>query len=374
MRRLVLLAIVPLLAGCITHREIAGRAVSYNLAVEKAHNEMLLLNVVRSKERRPMYFTAIGEVNGSLRWQASTGGIGVSVGPGDGDDLSLSPSAAYTTNPTFDVGVLGSQEFVRGILSPVKLETLEFYWRQGWPPELLLHLAVERIEKRTGKDLDGSWENDPDDWPKFVDFQAKLRELLASLKFERTRTPVDVGPPLYRSDLADLSDLVEVANSSGLKLEPTSAYGYQLRRYVTGYEFKVDGETVRTSEQKLDLPEAGASYYLVTLRSPHAILYYLGEVMRAIKRGNVPTVYTRAGQAESAAPLFVARERSAECPAAIVQVRYGSDYLIPLEGQTADRCQPGRSMQVLSLVSQLIGLQTKKDELPTTQTVRLVGN
>ena len=53
------LLIVSGFSGCSSHRQLATQDVDFNLTVEKAQNEMLLLNVIRAKDRLPMYMTGI---------------------------------------------------------------------------------------------------------------------------------------------------------------------------------------------------------------------------------------------------------------------------------------------------------------------------
>ena len=53
-------------AACSFDEGIAERAVKYSKTVEEANNSLLLLNILRARDRRPMHFTAISQVRGSL--------------------------------------------------------------------------------------------------------------------------------------------------------------------------------------------------------------------------------------------------------------------------------------------------------------------
>ena len=53
------------LGGCATRSAMVGHAVDCNQAVEREQNRILLLNILRAKDQRPMYFTAISQLRGS---------------------------------------------------------------------------------------------------------------------------------------------------------------------------------------------------------------------------------------------------------------------------------------------------------------------
>ncbi|NQT01466.1 MAG: hypothetical protein HQ580_05560, partial [Planctomycetes bacterium] len=116
----------------------------------------------------------------------------------------------------------------------------------------------------------------------------------------------------------------------------------------------------------------------VYLRSPEAILYYLGEILRAenstedLNDPNIPKIdvsHDRSGA--SLARLFYAREATDNDIAPCVSVDYeGTKYVIPGD---PDGYGTDRSMHVLSLVSQLIGLQKKSEEVPSTGVVSVIG-
>ena len=48
----------------VIDKTIPLRAVEYNRSVEKAANSLLLLNILRARDGRPMYFTRIEQISG----------------------------------------------------------------------------------------------------------------------------------------------------------------------------------------------------------------------------------------------------------------------------------------------------------------------
>lgn len=70
-----LVLVAGMLAACapIPKGQISGGATDYNLAVEKAQNEMLLLNIIRASKRHPMYFTVLNDVKASMVYTVQAG-------------------------------------------------------------------------------------------------------------------------------------------------------------------------------------------------------------------------------------------------------------------------------------------------------------
>ena len=203
--RIILLVVIGgglilTLASCawITKDQVAATTTDYNLAVEKAQNEILLLNIIRASKRRPMYFTGFNLVRGSLVYSVQTGGIKIpfgQIGTGLNDSYSIAPSIGYSNSPTFDLGLLDSPEFMNGFMSPVSSDLLEYYIHQGWRKQILLNLLIEKIE------LPGEEPAPPD---------AKEIERLSQCKLVRRDASEIIGPQFGATAVADVKRLVDI--------------------------------------------------------------------------------------------------------------------------------------------------------------------
>ena len=112
------------LAACSYNERIADHAVDYNKTVEEMNNSLLLLNILRAKDRQPMHFTALTQVLGRLTLK-STGSLGLRIpfgGPSAGNIFPLTPEfeLSETSSPSFTVATLDKQDFMKGILSPIE--------------------------------------------------------------------------------------------------------------------------------------------------------------------------------------------------------------------------------------------------------------
>ena len=366
------------LAGCISGGALSSRAVDYNTAAETARNEMLLMNILRARDRRPMVFTGLSRITGSVRAETRVGAT-ATVSPQAPEVQAYSPSFGFTDSPTFDVAVLDSQEFTRGVMTPVGTEILEYFWDQGYNREVLLYLVVDRFELECDAGL-RMLENDPSE-PSFAAFRTLVDDLADSgrWEFDDYRTE-KIGPPVDAAEARRLPTLVQMA-SSPLRLKPLSDGTFQLEK--TSTKLRLAAPAARECGRRsgalrlydsrgaveaaaLKAPEEARGR--IVMRSPQSILHYLGELARPDR--DVAIRPRREAQPESERRLFTVRP-AGECSGAEVAVRYdGERWAIPRG--TGD-CDGGRSMQSLAITAQLLSLLQSARDLPATSTVRIVG-
>ncbi len=371
------------LSGCVTHGALSNRAVDYNTAAETARNEMLLMNILRARDRRPMVFTGLSRITGSVRAESRIGAA-ASTGSAAADIQAFSPSFGFTDSPTFDVAVLDSQEFTRGIMTPVGTEILEYFWDQGYNREVLLYLVVDRIELECGTPGSaplGLLENDPTE-PSFAEFRALVDDLADTgrWEFDDYRTE-KIGPPVDAAEARRLPTLVQMS-SSPLRLRPLADGTFQLEKTSAKLRLAIPGTSacggaprnaVRLYDSRGAVEAAarlapGEPRGRLIMRSPQSILHYLGELARPERE--IAIRARRDGQPASERRLFAVRPGSA-CSGSEVSVRYdGSRWAIP---RGTAECDGGRSMQSLAITAQLLSLLQSAKDLPATSTVRIVG-
>lgn len=239
------MGLVGLITGCaaIPRERIASRATDYNLIVEKSQNEMFLLNVIRASKRRPMHFTKSTKLTGQMSVTFETGSINLpfgEFGTNPSAVYSLAPRVSYTTNPTIEVAVLGEKEFMKGMLTPLSLATVQDYWQQGWSKELLLNLFVLRIKTEDGETLSGSMERPyvGDGKIEFEKFQQYLRDNLSYCDLVTKKAPKKIGPKLDICHASDLEQLIAL-NKAELELKGLNKDEgkYQLEGTETTYYF-----------------------------------------------------------------------------------------------------------------------------------------
>lgn len=144
-------ALAAVLGGCAATTPTSKVAVDYNRIFAKARNEVLLTNILRASEREPLQFSTMGSVTGGVR---NSGSIDLSIASlvGKGATI-LSPDILVNEgiNPTVSIVPLSNKDFTEGILRPVTVDEINYFINQGWDKELILELVVGGIVCPDGK-------------------------------------------------------------------------------------------------------------------------------------------------------------------------------------------------------------------------------
>jgi hypothetical protein len=415
------------------------QTIAYNEAVADSTNQFFLLNVLRARDRFPLYYTRTTGNNAS---QGASAGAAVEV-----DNWHALPSAALGASGgnTVSLANLDDQKFMRGVLTPVPLATLGFYLDQGWPKEVVMGMFISRIDvdrtlaasfaaKFSGRCaasaeapycdarrplaadgtpapsppqqltqcLDSSeavitFRNDPSDAAASVCFRAMLRVLIAlglsvstgdSFTVVVPRMPAASAHNLEALSTATTAKLVVQERPDGhyavCKVEEASAFTIPQDALEGGINMAAgffDAPNTATTSVVANAPltctatamakpaAAGTAPVLrFTTRSLDSMLYYLGEDVRA---GNSVTIWSGSGRMREL-PLFVVQQGGT---GTLVAIDYrGDSYGIPDECAGSPTCEQGhRSLQVLSLLNQIWGLQKEASEAPSVPVVSVIN-
>lgn len=376
-RLIVLGLLVSILTGCNFQNQIADDPVAYNQSTATARDKVILLNIVRAKDRFPMQFTSVSQVRGSL-----TGSVGSEFNfPFNGvqdSDFTGKLSGSYQTSPSFDVAVLDSRKFMSGILRPIDLETLKFYWDQGWPRELLAYLFIDKVTFGIDNDGDPVLElrNDPED-STFKQFQHEVQSLIFSnsIQFNSTSSKAFYGPWLSEKEAKDQFDSLVKAGLGNFKLEE-NLKNKQYRLYQDKSTLilgPIKPITIANRQiEKFQFPEeesqSSSKTLKIHLRSPQAVMYYLGEIARENLKHEAENKIWRLMPTVKGDPLFnlaLAKEPPID-PYLSVEFR-DQEFYLPKSSDS------DRSLQALALIAQLLALHQESDELPRTNAVEITG-
>src|SRR5258708_42792 len=152
------LALLALGSGCTSARRgvqrlaashLADTATSYNLAIERTQDEMLLLNVIRAQDNYPLFLTDASKVTGTVKAEVN---LGLKIplvhaGSANANDYFGMPTVDYSSSPSMDVNLLNGKDFMTGFLTPIGTDLFAYYWDQGWPSEFLLYMLVLRVDE-----------------------------------------------------------------------------------------------------------------------------------------------------------------------------------------------------------------------------------
>jgi hypothetical protein len=312
----------------------------------------------------------------------------------------------------FEVQVFDQQKFYQGILSAVPFQTVEMLINQGFEPDLVANLLIARVDfyveengKKSGEAV-ASYRNDASDRQRFqwlIDCHV--------LDVVETRAPATKIAPISRLDLGT------VAGKDRLTLEQLALFDGEKFGLSEAEGISPDGSTdklvyvvkpgaknrvprlVARSCKGLSVPKAPNAYqaeaqYLgdgwalvgeqvdgmaqlvrkkvvfeIVFRSPEAVLRAVGEMVRRQGQPGTPKLaLCPDGGTDCSGILKVRREPVFEVSrrrerGALVSARFlNDDYSVPASGY--------RSMQVISIIQQLINLQKESTERALSIPVR----
>ncbi len=415
-----LLCMAALLCGCTQERLYARDLTAANTAQQNAFNQVMLLNVLRSRDRQPRAYSRFSALRGAA---SLSPGIGLSTPFGPGAPANgLTNAWAGSLSQSDDMAPQDDQDFYRGVLTPVSNAVWSLYQDQNWPPDLLFHVFVEQIKvssetftelNRAADEIcakDGAgdallkWQcparaapdcpvwkqktldqvlivlsNEPSDKCERGHFEAFAFTLLV-LGFRIDKDGADaVGPVLPASAFKKDIGWAWKLHDGDISVKPVTddkgkVIGYALKQ-SGGYaahllNYKPRGAT-DDKAQVLVAPKseavsaarhagAGSLKIFITPRSADGMVYYLGEAVRAADKGEMPTmIRTSSGPR----PLIRVLPGCAGDPAVCVTFR-DTGYSIAYDDGSM-------GLQTFELMKQVFALYNK-GSAPTTAAVTIV--
>ncbi len=154
MRRVLALGLSLWLSGCgITSTVIKSDSISFNEVIEDTTNKLLLLNVLRARDKAPLHFADIPVLRESMQQSASLGFLNI-LGDlrGTSSRDTRSGSIGIQMSPSFELTHLHSKDFITGISSPIDTKFVKYWLDRGLDRRIILLLffsAAEIIETRS---------------------------------------------------------------------------------------------------------------------------------------------------------------------------------------------------------------------------------
>ena len=424
-------------SGCTFRSQVTGMAVEYNEFVAEATNRQTVVNILRARSREPLHFTSFSKVLGTARVEG-TAGIDLTANGNGGDQLpqaggsfATSRRALGATNWTpkvgvkinsgtdFEIGINATDDFWKGITTPVSPATIVHLLRQGWERDLISYLFVHRIDF-TGRIRNannqviatlplGRQLNAPDYETTVAPFTnlIRCRTLYYALteSADRSEYAVTLSENLdseetvrreacarFERDLRErFAAALESRNVALTATPPSSAtlsapFTSADESSFKGRENYVAGGPASTSPNGAGftatdyfrgLVPPGYKTELVidvSLRSVEGMINYLGEYVRSVNER--PLAYGRCedGQYRQCIPLIVIKpvEEAGDVEPFITVDHKGRRYIVPLSGEDI-RTGAGFSSQVIGLVQTMLNLHRSAKDLPSTPLVRVIN-
>lgn len=394
------------LTSCALSQSTNQIVLDYNKDFAKSRNEVLLLNVLRAAAREPLQFSTMGQVNGTV---GNSSGISIpftNVIAGGKNAVSPTLTVSDAINPSITISPLASKDFASGILSPMRMETIQLFLHNGWDPEFLLPLIVGGVVcPRDGRLLlNGgeylTWDRIAERWvpnPQYEAFKEFFYQSAASFSVgggEALQQKYELGGKEALSTLKDgvgsAYTIVGVEDgSSGKKfmaVQPVHAgqvSGLKIRQLCDSIPVRRDrrgivgalsSEAIKSLSGAYRSSESGGAATdddgRIVFRSVGSIIQHLGESHRirylaGAQGGDGLTYVNREGTGQILFKLDWGLRRA---PKAVQTSFQGVLFYVP-RMMLGTRESSDRTLKTLSFVDQLIALQTSESSIRGAQPV-----
>jgi hypothetical protein len=387
-RRVCLVVALSHLAGaCAYNDHFDNRVYRYDIAAEQARDTMILTNIIRASHAEPMSFVQLGQVTGSNTSSAQVGLPSLLLGPlapaagttvlqnalqkdvifgasAGGGNGYVGNSASTSGSTNFAVTPSETKDFYLGLLSEVDPLTLEGFIQQGMSRELLFYLFTDKlIDERNG--IRTELRNDPlsSDFPKFE------RYVSLAMDYGLSSEPV----PSQRSGRSNRNsnkpDDQSKTQDKERKWQICFDKTYMKQGIKANNVAPVCGSS-KVSEDGRTVTYVGLQGEPVKLtvlpRSTFAIFQFLGRILAAGDKGRI-MLYSQ--EAIDQSPLrdeFLFSVETNASGSCFLEVDYeGESYCVPMDGAR-------NTKRILSLLTQLLALNTSISDIPVTPTVQIL--
>jgi len=135
--------------GCTSFgsNNISPDRFNYNEAIGRSADEQMLLNLLRIRYKQVPVFLSVSSVLTQYTYMASAGvngQSGTSLGS-SANFIGANSTIRYIEKPTITYTPLSGAEFTHQLISPIPDGRVFSLVQSGWPPDLLLGLAIEMI-------------------------------------------------------------------------------------------------------------------------------------------------------------------------------------------------------------------------------------
>jgi hypothetical protein len=395
------------LCGCSASHVIDLYAADYRETAATAGDSQLLLNILRAKDDLPIHFSDLSIIHGSIQLTAgTTATLPFAHFAGSTTPSSIGPTLNAQSSPTFDMGTLDTQDFTKGMLSPINPQIIKQLFDQGVDPRLMMLLFFseyqnpdkQRFYNNMACDHSATQYAEPGCKIHLFDYLDQINHIFSGKGLYEAKegkqleaniyvvlTPVGgplTGPWTLADNLGDLSGLdTKKFKLDGKRLysisDPQLAICYYEKDHKLRALFSspiLGDEACNQSEVKVARPpkkNAG-----LTVRSPYEILQFLGQVLRYQEERETNHCLTLSSDrqhrlCDSGEVLF---QVNASVGTPEVATRYGDGWYA-LNRRSCSRLNEDScdySLQVLAILELLLNANKVAADIPNTPRVQVV--
>jgi hypothetical protein len=153
MRSALVFGLTILLCGCgVSPAIIKSDSLAFGEVIEDTTNKLLVINVLRARDKAPLHFTDIPVIRESMQQTASLGFVEVMGSLSTTTRDTRAGTLSFQTSPSFELTHLQSKDFITGISSPIDPKVVKYWLDRGLDRRIVLLLffsSAEIVETRS---------------------------------------------------------------------------------------------------------------------------------------------------------------------------------------------------------------------------------
>ena len=150
MRRIPAFGLSILLCGCgVSPEVIKFDSMSFGEVIEDTTNKLLVVNVLRARDKAPLHFADIPVIRESMQQSSSIGFLNFwNWGPTPPTTArdTRSGTLSFSSSPSFELTHLQSKDFITGISSPIDPKIVKYWLDRGLDRRIVLLLFFSAAE------------------------------------------------------------------------------------------------------------------------------------------------------------------------------------------------------------------------------------
>jgi hypothetical protein len=136
------------LCGCVASNGVLrSQTLSFDDIIEDTTDKLLVLNILRAKDKAPLHFDEIPSIHESVTGSVSTQGVWP-FGPSNKGTVrnTLTAGAGIQIAPSFELDNLATKDFITGMASPIDPKFVKYWLDRGLDRRVVLLLFFSAID------------------------------------------------------------------------------------------------------------------------------------------------------------------------------------------------------------------------------------
>lgn len=158
MRLAIVLTLSMSLCGCIaSNTMMRSQTMSFDDIIEDTTDKLLVLNILRAKDKAPLHFDEIPSIHESITTNASVQAQWP-FGPSNKSTArnTLTAGAGVQMAPSFEIDNLATKDFVTGMATPIDPKFVKYWLDRGLDRRVVLLLFFSAIDVTVAEPGEGS--------------------------------------------------------------------------------------------------------------------------------------------------------------------------------------------------------------------------